>query len=88
MLHPNQVALPVAVQGWIAEAYSLPADVAINRLWSKVGVIEDKLRLSADPDCDDETIEGLSQYDLLSAQADLLVEVRTLQRVAGRRMAA
>lgn len=77
MPHPNQLALPVAVDRWIKQSHDLPAAVAHDRLNGKISLITDALNVIAS-DRDDVPVEfeGLSVVDLMSAQATLTIEAQ------------
>ena len=77
MSHPNQIALPIAVDRWIKQSHTLPAAVARERLKSKLTLITDALNVIAS-DRDDLPVEfdGLSVVDLMAAQASLTIEAQ------------
>lgn len=89
MPHPNQFALPIAVDAWIDEANTLPDRDAADRLQAKVNLLQDKIHLFSIASYRDvepcESVAGLSVVDLMAAQSRLAVEAtvrRRMMRVA------
>lgn len=89
MPHPNQLALPVAVDRWIEQSHSLPAGVAAERLGEKLAVVTEAINIVAS-DVDELPVEfdGLSVIDLMAAQATLTIEIGVLRRFPDLAVAA
>jgi len=88
-VHPNQLALPVAVTRWVEQSQQLDDATAIERLDGKLALICDALNiLASDADEVPEEIEGLSVVDLMSAQASIAAEIGTRRRLMAMGIAA
>ena len=83
MPHPNQLALPVAVDRWIKQSQSLQDHDAADRLDGKLALVTEAINIIAS-DIDALPVEftGLSVIDLMSAQASLSVEITVRRRFA------
>lgn len=88
-MHPNQLALPVAVTRWVDQSQQLDDATAIERLDGKLALICDALNiLTSDADEVPPEIEGLSVVDLMSAQSSLAAEIGTRRRLMSLGIAA
>lgn len=91
MPHPNQLALPVAIDRWIQQSQTLHPVDAIERLSGKLALVTEAINIIAsDADEIPAEFEGLSVVDLMSAQATLTVEIGVLRQweAAGMQVAA
>lgn len=88
-MHPNQLALPVAVTRWVAQSQKLDDATAIDRLGVKLGLICEALNvLASDADDVPPEMDGLSVVDLMSAQSSLTAEINTRRRFMAMGIAA
>ncbi|GAA0768656.1 hypothetical protein [Brevundimonas olei] len=88
-MHPNQLALPVAVTRWVEQSQQLDDATAIERLDGKLTLICDALNiLASDADEVPPEIEGLSVVDLMSAQSSIAAEIGTRRRLMAMGIAA
>lgn len=88
-MHPNQLALPVAVTRWVDQSQQLDDATAIERLDGKLALICDALNiLTSDADEVPPEIEGLSVIDLMSAQSSIAAEIGTRRRLMSMGIAA
>lgn len=88
-MHPNQLALPVAVTRWVAQSQQLDDATAIDRLGVKLGLICEALNvLASDADDVPPEIDGLSVIDLMSAQSSIAAEIGTRRRLMSLGIAA
>lgn len=92
MPHPNQLALVTATEKWIQQSQSLPDIVAADRLTIKINEVQDgihEMSLASIEDREaDDSLNGLSVIDLMSAQSRLIVERNVRLRFAAMGMAA
>lgn len=93
MPHPNQLALPVAVDRWIKQSHKLDPAVAHDRLIGKIALITEALNvIASDRDEIPVEFEGLGVVDLMAAQAALTIEAQVALQIsqlpAGWRAAA
>lgn len=89
MSHPNQLALPNAVDRWIQQSQSLPGRAAYERLNDKLAIIAEAINvIASDVDELPTEFEGLSVIDLMAAQARLTVEANVALRFADLQVAA
>ena len=88
-MHPNQMALPVAVTRWIDQSQTMSDAVAIERLDEKRNTICEAINIVASDD-DEVPVEfaGLSVVDLMSAQSSLTAEINTRRRCMAMGIAA
>ncbi len=88
-MHPNQLALPVAISRWIDQAQRLPAPDAAERLNGKLALVTEAINVIASDEVEiPAEFEGLSVIDLMSAQASLSVEIAVLRRSSVLQVAA
>jgi hypothetical protein len=81
--HPNQLALPVAVDRWIKQSHKLEPATAHDRLNGKIALITEAINVIAS-DADDIPVEfaGLGIVDLMAAQATLTIEAQVALRIS------
>lgn len=88
-MHPNQMALPVAVTRWVEQSQNLDDSTAIERLGEKLNTVCEALNvISSDADDVPVEFEGLSVVDLMSAQCSLTAEINTRRRFQAMGIAA